>query len=137
RWRDTIRDVVVPASRPDERPGICYLPGGEESYARSLRKYTSTGLSAEEIHQIGLDQIAKLGEEYQEIAGPLLGTTDLSEIFTRMREDPELRYADGEAIVAASEVAVEKAKAAMGDWFGRLPIADCVVTETIHGPAAY
>ena len=49
RWRDTIREVVVPAARPDERPGICHLPDGEDSYARSLRKYTSTGLSAEEL----------------------------------------------------------------------------------------
>src|SRR5690606_30205023 len=94
-------------------------------------------LSPQEIHQIGLDQIAKLADEYREIAGPVLGTTDLAEIFKRMREDPELRYRESGPIVAASEAAVEKAKAAMGDWFGRLPRADCVVTATPHGPAAY
>lgn len=137
RWRDTIREVVVPASRPDERPGVSHLPGGEESYVKSLHRFTSTDLSPEEIHQVGLDQIAKLAEEYREIAGPVLDTTDLGEIFSKMREDPELRYRDGASIVAASEVAVEKAKAAMGDWFGRLPKADCVVVETVHGPAAY
>lgn len=137
RWRDTIREVVVPAARPDDRPGICHLPGGEEAYPKSIYRFTSTRLSPQEIHQIGLDQIAKLADEYREIAGPVLGTTDLAEIFKRMREDPELRYHESEPIVAASEAAVEKAKAAMGDWFGRLPKADCVVTATPHGPAAY
>ena len=137
RWRDTIREVVVPAARPDDHPGICHLPGGEEAYPKSIYRFTSTRLSPQEIHQIGLDQIAKLADEYREIAGPVLGTTDLAEIFKRMREDPELRYQESEPIVAASEAAVEKAKAAMGDWFGRLPRADCVVTATPHGPAAY
>ncbi|HEX7099120.1 MAG TPA: DUF885 domain-containing protein [Acidimicrobiia bacterium] len=137
RWRDTIRDIVLPAARPDEKPGVCHLPGGDEAYAKALYRFTSTRLTPEEIHQIGLDQIAKLADEYREIAGSVLGTTDLQEIFTRMREDPELRYREAEPIVAAGEKAVEKAKAVMGDWFGRLPKADCVVVSTVHGPAAY
>src|SRR5690606_35018019 len=96
-----------------------------------------TRLTAEEIHQIGLEQVEKLADEYREIAGGVLGTTDLAEIFTRLREDPELRFRDGAAIVAASEAAIAKAKEAMGSLFGRLPKADCAVVETVHGPAAY
>lgn len=137
RWRDTIRDEVVPAGRSDEQAGVCHLPGGDVHYARSLYRYTSTRLTAEEIHQIGLEQVEKLADEYREIAGGVLGTTDLAEIFTRLREDPELRFRDGAAIVAASEAAIAKAKEAMGSWFGRLPKADCAVVETVHGPAAY
>src|SRR5690606_34730322 len=84
-----------------------------------------------------LEQIAKLADEYREIAGPLLGTSDLGEIFTRMRDDKSLRFTEGPPIVAASGKAIEKAKAVMHDWFGRLPKADCAVVETAFGPAAY
>lgn len=137
RWRDTIAEEVIPNARPDDRPGLCHIPGGEEAYANTLYRFTTTDLTADQIHEIGLAQIAKLAEEYVEIAGPVLGTTDLDEIFTRMREDPELRYQSGPPMVEASVAAMEKAKAIMGDWFGRLPKADCMVTETPYGPAAY
>ncbi len=137
RWRDTVENMVLPAARPDDRPGLCFVPGGEEWYATTLYRYTTTDMTPAEIHQVGLEQVTKLAEEYREIAGPVLGTTDLGEIFSRMRDDPELRYQEGPPIIEASVRAMEKAKAAMGDWFGRLPKADCAVIETPYGPAAY
>jgi uncharacterized protein (DUF885 family) len=137
RWRDTIADEVVPASRPDDRPGLSWLPDGEESYAKTLFRYTTVDLSPDEIHEIGLGQIERLADEYRELGSEVLGTTDLEEIFSRLRDDPSLHFTDGPAIVAASEKAMAKAKAAMGDWFGRLPVADCVVAETPSGPTAF
>jgi uncharacterized protein (DUF885 family) len=137
RWRDTIVDTVIPASRSDDRPGLCHIPGCDEWYAKSLYRFTTTDKTAEQIHQVGLDQVAKLDDEYREIAGPVLETTDLDEIYTRMREDPELRYQEGPPIIEAAKVAMAKAKEAMGDWFGRLPKADCAIVETPYGPAAY
>jgi uncharacterized protein (DUF885 family) len=137
RWRDTIADEVVPASRPDDRPGLSWLPDGEESYAKTLFRYTTVDLSPDEIHEIGLGQIERLADEYRELGSEVLGTTDLEEIFSRLRDDPYLHFTDGPAIVAASEKAMAKAKAAMGDWFGRLPVADCVVAETPSGPTAF
>jgi uncharacterized protein (DUF885 family) len=137
RWSETIEQVVLPAARSEDRPGLCFIPGGDEWYAKSLYRFTTTDMTPEQIHQVGLEQVAKLAEEYKDIAGPVLGTTDLGEIFSRMRDDPALRYSEGPPIVEASVRAMEKAKAAMGDWFGRLPEADCTVVETQFGPAAY
>ena len=48
--------------------GIGRLPGGDEIYAHTLRVYTSTGMSAREVHQLGLDEVARLTAE----ADPLL-----------------------------------------------------------------
>lgn len=137
RYRDYVAESVLPASREEDVPGICHLEGGDEWYRRAIRRYTSVDLTADEIHEIGLAQIAKLNDEYRDIAGEVLGTTDLAEIFSRLRDDPALRFETGEEVRAASEVALAKAKAAMGDWFGRLPQADCFVQETPSGPQAF
>jgi uncharacterized protein (DUF885 family) len=136
-YREVLAEEVIPAGRPDSKPGVCYLADGEELYRRAIRRHTSVDLRPEEIHQIGLDQIAKLADEYRELGSVVLGTTDLDEIFTRLREDESLHFKDGPSIVAASEAALDKAKGAMGDWFGRLPKADCVVRETPTGPTAF
>jgi uncharacterized protein (DUF885 family) len=137
RFRDYIADHVQPASRGEETPGICHLEGGEVWYRRAIKRYTSVDLTADQIHDIGLAQIEKLNDEYRELGSEVLGTTDLAEIYSRLRDDPELRFNTGEEVRAASEAALAKAKAAMGDWFGRLPQADCFVQETPSGPQAF
>ncbi|MCP4306198.1 MAG: DUF885 domain-containing protein [bacterium] len=137
RSRDYIAEHVLPASRGDDIPGICHLEGGEEWYRRVIKRHTSVDMTAEEIHQIGLDQIRKLDEEYRELGAEVLGTSDLKEIYAHLRDDPELHFETGEEVRAASEVALAKAKATMGDWFGRLPQADCFVQETPSGPTAF
>lgn len=137
RWRDVIADTVVPAGRSDDEPGLCHLPDGEAAYAAALYRYTTTDKGPQEIHDAGLAQIESLADEYRTIGAEVLGTSDLDEIFDRLRDDPDLHFEDGPTIVAAAETAMAKAKAAMGDWFGRLPVADCLVMETPSGPTAF
>jgi uncharacterized protein (DUF885 family) len=136
-YRDYIADHVLPASRGEDKPGVCHLPGGDEWYRRAIKRHTTVDLTADEIHEIGLAQIRKLDDEYRELGAEVLGTSDLEEIYARLRDDPELHFETGEQIRAASEVALAKAKDAMGDWFGRLPQADCFVKETPSGPTAF
>ena len=137
RWRDTIVEEVIPAARPDDKPGLCWIPGGEKAYRVALSKYTTTTMTPDEIHEVGLAQIARLDDEYQVLGRQVLGTTDLQEIYRRLREDQDLHFTSGPDVVAASEKALAKARAAMGGWFGRLPKADCVVAETPTGPTAF
>jgi uncharacterized protein (DUF885 family) len=135
-YRDALREIA-PASRPDERVGLTWLPDGSDTYQRTIRFYTTLSLSAQEIHDIGLSQIEKLAAEYREIGGPVLGTTDLPTIFARLRDDPALHHDNGDEIVAASKKALAKAKAATGDWFGIQPKADCDVEAVTSGAIAY
>ncbi len=136
-YRDYIADHVLPAARSEDKPGICHLPGGDEWYRRAIKRNTTVDLTAEEIHEIGLAQIRKLDDEYRALGAGVLGTSDLEEIYARLRDEPELHFDTGEEVRAASETALAKAKAAMGDWFGRLPQADCFVQETPSGPTAF
>lgn len=137
RYRDVIRDEVGPVARSDEKAGLFGLDDGDLVYSRLLDKYTTLAMQADEIHHIGLEQVEKLAGEYHEIAGPVLGTTSLEDIFRSLREDPDLHHTTGEGVIAASEAAFAKAKAEMGDWFGRLPKSDCFVQETKSGPVAF
>ena len=135
-YREALRDIA-PVARSDERVGLSWLPDGADAYERLIRFYTTTSLSAQEIHDVGLAQIAKLTDEYREIGGPVLGTTDLATIFARLRDDPALHHENGEDIIAASKAALAKAKAATGAWFGIQPKADCDVEAVTSGAIAY
>jgi len=136
-YRDVLRDEVLPHARPDDRCGLSWLADGEEAYARALRYFTTTDKSAEEIHRIGLAQVAALAEEYTALGPEVVGSDDLAEIFTAMRTDPALHFRSGEEMVRASEVAMQRAWDAMGDWFEVLPQARCVVQATESGAKAF
>jgi len=126
-YRDVLRNEVAPHGRDREHPGLTWLPGGDEIYARMIAMHTTTGRTADEIHQTGLDVIARLADEYREVGGRVFGTTDLAEIFERLRTDPALRWRDGDELLEAARAAVARADAAAPEWFGRLPSQGCEV----------
>jgi len=136
-YRDVLRDEVLPHARPDDRCGLVHLDGGEEAYAATLRSYTTTTKSAQEIHEIGLAQIEKLADEYRALGPDVVGTDDLQQIFEAMRTDPALHFETGEQLVEASKVAMERAWDAMPDWFSTLPQAPCAVQATLTGAKAF
>jgi uncharacterized protein (DUF885 family) len=129
RYRAAIAAEVLPAARPPEKSGICWIPDGEEVYHRAVHRYTSLGLEPGLIHQIGLDGIAELGQEYRELGGKALGTTDLTEIYHRLRHDPALRFETAAQIKAQAEASLARANAVVPEWFGVLPKTPCVLLE--------
>jgi uncharacterized protein (DUF885 family) len=136
-YRDVLRDELLPQARPDDRAGLCWLENGAEAYASTLRYYTTTTKTAEEIHEIGLQQVAQLAEEYRELGPQVVGTDDLQQIFEAMRTDPKLHFERGDQLVEASEVAMQRAWDAMPAWFEVLPQAPCTVQATTTGAKAF
>jgi uncharacterized protein (DUF885 family) len=135
--RRVLAEEVLPVARGEDKVGIKWTPGGEAAYRAAIRNFTSVDLAADEIHQIGLETIAALEDEYRQLGAEVFGTDDLAAIYSRMKDDPELRYGTAEEVVAASEAAFAKAKSTMADWFGRLPKADCLVSTVTQGPEAF
>ena len=135
-YRNALADEVAPKARPDDRSGVSWLPDGGDVYGRAIRRHTSLELPAYDIHQIGLGIIAELGDEYRQLGGEVLGTTNLGDIFHRLRNDPELRFGSGEEIAAAAQAAMDRARSAIPDWFGRLPKSACVIAEIPEPGAA-
>ena len=132
-----LEEEVLGQARPDDRAGLCHLDGGETDYDATLRYYTTTGKTAQEIHQTGLEQVAKLADEYRGLGPEVVGTDDLQEIFTAMRNDPKLHFESGDQLVEASEVAMARAWKASPDWFEVLPKAPCEVQATTTGAKAF
>ncbi len=135
-YAEALREVL-PHARPDDQCGYSWLPEGDDIYARALRHYTTTDLTAREIHEIGLAQVEKLADEYRALGPAVVGTDDLAAIFEAMRTDPKLHFTEAEPIIEASRVAMEKAWAAMPDWFEVMPKAPCGVEATTTGAKAY
>ncbi|HWU31753.1 MAG TPA: DUF885 domain-containing protein [Marmoricola sp.] len=136
-YRDALRDVVAPVALPDDKPGLCWIPDGEDSYNRALRYFTTTTKSAQEIHEIGLVQVAALADEYRRMGPAVAGTNDLHGIFKAMRTDPALHFQRGEELVKQSEIAMARAWDAMPEWFETLPQAPCSVEGVTSGAKAY
>jgi uncharacterized protein (DUF885 family) len=84
RWADTVRELL-PLARPAEHAGLRWLPNGEADYARAIRLYTTLPLSAEELHQTGLDHVAALDERAVEL-GKALGLSGRDEVLAAIRE---------------------------------------------------
>jgi uncharacterized protein (DUF885 family) len=137
RQRDVLRDEVLPVSRPDGREGLSFLSDGDFVYTRAIQRFTTLPLQPGEIHQIGLQQMDRLFDEYRQLGPEVLGTDDLGKIFGQLRDDPELHHTSGADVVKVSEEAFARAREEMPNWFGRLPEADCVVQEISSGAVAF
>jgi uncharacterized protein (DUF885 family) len=143
RYRDALRDELLPAARPDDRPGLRWLDDGAELYHALIELHTGLPLAPDELHAIGMAEATEaLPSEYAEVGGREFGTSELPEIFGRLLDDPGLRYGDADQIMSHATECLEAARAAMGDWFGILPQAACVLKPVpeylaADSPAAY
>jgi uncharacterized protein (DUF885 family) len=108
--------------------GIWRLPEGEAYYAASLKQSTTTTMSADEIHQMGLDQIAELTARADTILkaqGLTKGT--VCERIRSMFKDPRFLYPntdkDKERLLGDLNKQVEAIQAKLPQYFGTLPKA--------------
>ncbi|WP_256839132.1 DUF885 domain-containing protein [Ornithinimicrobium faecis] len=141
-YRDVLTAEVLPHARGDDRPGLCWLPDGAEHYAGLIRLHTTTARTAEELHHTGLALLEGLRERFADIGGRLFGVTDPQEIFARLREDPLLRWRDGQEQLDHVRATIQRAEEVAPQWFGRLPGQQCTVrpvpeSEAPGAPAAY
>ncbi len=127
RFRDLLRDELLAAGRPDDRAGVSEIADGATCYAALIEEHTSLPLSAQEVHETGLAEIARIDGELAALGRKALGTEDLAATLARLRADPSLYFDTPEAVQDAAVQALARAKSAMPDFFGRLPRADCVV----------
>jgi uncharacterized protein (DUF885 family) len=142
RYLDVLETVVLPASRGDQRPGLSHIPGGDAAYRQLVRVHTSLDLEPATIHETGLEEVARIDDETRTLGASVLGTSDLAAIHDRLRSDASLHFATRDDVFDAAARSLDRARAAIPDWFGILPGADCVVMrmgehEERHSTIAY
>jgi len=101
-----LRRDLGPLARPDDRVGIREVPGGEAGYLAAVARHTTTALSPEEIHAIGLAELDELAGLWSRTGQEALGESDFTVIAARMRDDPALRFRTREEIIAVAQDAL-------------------------------
>ncbi|MFK7889165.1 MAG: DUF885 family protein [Gammaproteobacteria bacterium] len=86
-----VRDLESRASTDD---GAWKLPDGAEFYARALQRTTTTDMTAEQIHELGLSEVARIHDEMRAIMKIVEFEGTLNEFFEFMRTDEQFYYAD-------------------------------------------
>jgi uncharacterized protein (DUF885 family) len=124
RWADTVRELL-PRARSAEHAGLTWLPDGAADYARAIQVYTTLPLTAEELHQTGLDHVAALEARAVEL-GKDLGLSGLDEVLAAIR-DSAGQLAPEEAVSRAL-AAVRRAEARAPEFFPAPLPPPCDVT---------
>jgi uncharacterized protein (DUF885 family) len=88
RLAAVFNDAYVAAA--PETVGLAQYPGGTEAYRWLVRKHTTLDLSPEEIHQLGLDEVARIDREMAEVRVKLGFTGTRAEFQQQLRNDPRL-----------------------------------------------
>jgi uncharacterized protein (DUF885 family) len=113
RWVALLRELM-PRARSADEPGLVHLPGGEADYAKCVWSNTTLPLAPEEIHRIGIEEVAALEERALQLGGRL-GFTSLPDVFAASRASSGLR-APADAMVAAT-AAIRRAEARASEVF--------------------
>lgn len=140
RFAHFLEVSYVPAGR--DQPGIWALPDGASYYQFLIRQSTTTDLTADQIHQIGLREVKKDEAEMLAIAQKL-GFKDLQSFQASLKDNPKMHPASGEALLEAFRSYLTPMQAKLPELFGRLPKAPFEVApvpdylEKTAAPAYY
>jgi uncharacterized protein (DUF885 family) len=107
--------------------GAWSLPDGAAYYAHRLRQSTTTSLTADQIHQTGLDQVARIHREMERIKAQVGFTGTLQQFFAHINEGQEFKYPNTEEgrqrYLADARAYIALVMEAAPRWFRRLPRA--------------
>ena len=81
-------------AKADTRDGAWKFPKGETYYSNALARTTTTDMSADEIHKLGLSEVARIHGEMRDIMKKVNFEGNLQEFFAFMRDDQQFYYAD-------------------------------------------
>ena len=128
-WQEEDRVNASP-----EAQGVSALPNGLAYYNERLANQTTTNLTADEIHEIGLAEVARIRGEMETIKDEFGFDGTLPEFFAFLRDnkdDERLYYPNTDegrqAYIDDATAAIDGIKAVLPDYFGILPKADMVV----------
>src|SRR6056300_1197349 len=111
----------------EEAQGVWALPDGEAFYNYRLAQMTTVDLTAEEIHQIGLDEVARIQGEMETIKQQVGFDGSLQEFFTFMREDEQFYFPNTDEgrqdYLDLNNQYLDAIALKLPDYFGRLPKA--------------
>ncbi|MEW4449391.1 DUF885 domain-containing protein [Qipengyuania sp. JC766] len=107
--------------------GVWRFPDGDAYYAALLKNYTTTDLTADEIHAIGLREVERIHGEMRAIMEQVGFEGDLQDFFEFTRTDPRFYYDTREAYLADAEAKLDAMEAKLPEFFATLPTDPLVI----------
>ena len=118
-FRDFYVEEYAPACRA-EAPGIGATKGGDEYYAYRVRSFTTTDMTPDAIHRLGLDEVARIRAEMEAVAAEA-GFDTREAFIEHLRTDPRYYETDAEAYMAQAQALAKQIDGWMPKLFGNLP----------------
>jgi uncharacterized protein (DUF885 family) len=130
-----VRDDYAPHGRTEY--GVWALPDGAARYSFAVREETTTNLSPEQIHEMGLKQVAEIDAQMLQLAQSL-GYHDLKSFNEHIRKDPDLYGKSGQQIFDLYQHYADQMRAKLPQLFDHLPKTrlEVVPMEAYRAPAA-
>jgi uncharacterized protein (DUF885 family) len=118
RFQAVFRDEYLPATR--DSVGLWDTPDGREYYRFLARYHTTTALTPEEIHAIGLKEVARNRSEMQKVMDEVGFKGSLTDFFQYLRTDPQFYYRTGDELFRAYAYIVKMIDPELPRLFGKL-----------------
>lgn len=112
-------DTYLPATR--DSIGAAALPDGEAFYEHRTRVFTTTAMTPDEIHELGLSEVARLRAEMQLIIDELEFDGDFNDFLEFLRTDPQFYFDSPEALFEAYLAICKRIDPELVRLFGKLP----------------
>ncbi|PYX30670.1 MAG: DUF885 domain-containing protein [Acidobacteria bacterium] len=113
-----VRDDYAPHGRLD--PGVWALPDGEARYRFAVRHQTTTDVTADQIHELGLKSVAEIEVEMMKIARAQ-GFSDLKSFNAHLKQDPNVHAKSGKQLLELYTKYRDQMYEKLPELFGRLP----------------
>ena len=119
---ERLRAFLVETYLPGARTSIACrdLPGGEERYAHLVRAHTTTDLTPQAIHDIGLAEVARITGEMERVA-VAAGFGGFADYARHLRTSPDQRHHDAEGLLEGYRAIGRRVDDRLPELFGRLP----------------
>jgi uncharacterized protein (DUF885 family) len=130
-----VKNDYAPQGRTD--PGVWALPDGAERYRLAVREQTTTDLTPEQIHAMGVKQVAEIEADMLKLAESL-GYHDLKTFNDHIRHDPSLYGKSGQQFFDLYKHYAEQMEAKLPQLFGHLPKTklEVIPMEAFREPSA-
>ncbi len=119
RLLDFFVDEYFPAARTTL--GATRLPDGERYYQEQIYLYATVDMSADEIHQLGLSEVARIRAEMETIIKALKFDGDLAAFIRFLRADPQFYAKTPHELLAEASYIAKKTDGRLPQLFGKLP----------------
>ena len=119
RLYEYFTESYLPACADDI--GASSLPNGKAFYEYRVRRFTTTNMTPDEVHEIGLAEVARIRAEMKQVMNEVNFEGTLAEFFTFLREDPQFYFEDPMALLKEYQAVSKQIDPKMVQLFTKLP----------------